>query len=367
MMPAHSALGADRVVHFACAGCYVAPMRGSRFRIACLGAGCIAVAALTAGAAMANETAPARQVVLVLERGGGCPPRGTLELCEGIREAMRLTGVTGRIVAPTFRESNAEFLGLLARQRPELVVTFGQYFERAFSRVVAHHPAVPFALMDASRTVLKRPPRNVQGIVFRTSEAAYLAGWLAGKLERRRPGGDVVGVVGGMKVPPVRDFVVGFAAGARRAAPGIEVLVDYSDDFLDRSKCSALARRQIARGAGTVFNVAGECGLGTLAAAASAGIWGVGVDSDQSFLGPHILTSVLKRFDAGFLELLRQVKAGRVVTGRDTILGMRDGAVGLAEISKKVPRSLVEQVEGLRRKIIAGTVVVPSVPARNTG
>ena len=183
--------------------------------------------------------------------------------------------------------------------------------------------------MDASRTAVKGPPRNLEGVVFRTSEAAYLAGWLAGKLERRRPGRDVVGVVGGMKVQSVRDFVVGFAAGARRAAPGIEVLVDYSDDFLDRSKCAALARRQIARGAGTVFNVAGECGLGTLAAAASGGVWGVGVDSDQSFLGPHVLTSVLKRYDAGFLGLLRQVKSGHVVTGRDTILGMRDGAVGL--------------------------------------
>jgi basic membrane protein A len=342
-------------------------MRGSRFRIACLGAGLVAVAALTAGAATANETAATPQVVLVLERGGGCPARGTLELCEGIREAMRRTGVTGKIVAPTFRESVADVLGLLARQRYELVITFGQYFEPRFGPVVAHHPAVPFALMDASRTVVKRPPRNLQGVVFRTSEAAYLAGWLAGKLERRRPGRDVVGIVGGMKVPSVRDFVVGFAAGARRAAPGIEVLVDYSDDWIDQSKCAALARHQIARGAGTVFNVAGECGLGTLAAAASSGVWGVGVDSDQSFLGPHVLTSVLKRFDAGFLALLRQVKAGRVVTGRDTVLGMRDGAVGLGTISSKVPPPLVEQVDELRRKIIRGTIVVPSFPARRPG
>jgi basic membrane protein A len=271
---------------------------------------------------------------------------------------MLRTGVTGRILAPTFQETLGDFLGLVARQRYELVITFGQWFQPSFRRVVAQHPAVPFALMDASRTVVQRPPRNLQGIVFRTSEAAYLAGWLAGKLERRRPGRDVVGIVGGMSVPSVRDFVVGFAAGARRAAPGVEVLVDYSNDWIDRSKCAALARRQIARGAGTVFNVAGECGLGTLAAAASGGIWGVGVDSDQSFLGPHVLTSVLKRFDAGFLELLRQVKAGRIVTGRDTVLGMREGAVGLGRISPKVPQPLVDQVDALRRKIIAGTVVI---------
>ena len=96
-------------------------------------------------------------------------------------------------------------------------------------------------------------------------------------------------------------------------------------------------------------------------------MWGVGVDSDQSFLGPHILTSVLKRYDVGYVEFMRQVKSGHVVTGRDTILGMRDGAVGLGTISPKVPDSLVEQVDELRRKIIAGTIVVPRVPARRPG
>ena len=60
----------------------------------------------------------------------------------------------------------------------------------------------------------------------------------------------------------------------------------YSDDFTDASKCAAIARSQIARGAGTVFNVAGACGLGTLRAARRAGIWGIGVDSDQLSSAP---------------------------------------------------------------------------------
>ena len=345
-------------------------MRGPRFWLMCLGAAIVTAAVLTpwSAARSANGTAVRPQVVVVLDRGGGCPDPSTLKLCEGIRDALRLTGVSGRIVAPTFQESLADFLGLIARQRYELVVTFGQYFEPAFQSVVRRHPDVPFALMDASRTVLPGRPANAQGVVFRTSEGAYLAGWLAGKLERRRPGRDVVGVVGGIKVPSVEDFVVGFAAGARHAAPGVEVLVDYSNDFIDRSRCAALARRQIARGAGTIFNVAGACGLGTLAATADAGVWGVGVDSDQSFLGPHVLTSVLKRYDAGFIALFRQVKAGKIRTGTDTVLTMRDGAVGLGRISAKVPRSLVRQVDELRRRIVAGKLVVPGVvPRRSPG
>jgi basic membrane protein A len=201
-------------------------------------------------------------------------------------------------------------------------------------------------------------PPNVEGEVLQAREAAFLAGWLAAKLEQLRPGPDVVGAVGGVRVPGVTTFIEGYVAGARRAAPRVKVLVDYSDDWVDRTKCAALARRQIARGAGTVFNVAGGCGLGTMKAAADAGIWAIGVDSDQSFLGPHILTSVLKSFEAGFVDVFDRVKAGKLRKGRDTILTMRDGAAGLGHISPRVPRSLVTQLRRLEHQITTGKLRV---------
>ena len=330
-------------------------MRGVRLVVGCLAV--LGVCAASAGAAA--QAGPATPRVAVVLDLGGCPDAMTLRICEGFKQASRRTGVSGRIMTPTFKDALGDFLDLIARQRYEAIMTFGLYFTPAYASVAKHHPDVPFVVMDGSRRDVPGRPRNTQGVVFRTSEAAYLAGWLAGKLERRRPGRDVVGVVGGLKVPAVDEFAVGFAAGARRAAPGITVLTEYSNDWIDQSKCAAIARRQIARGAGTVFNVAGGCGLGTLEAARSAGVWGVGVDSDQSLLGPHILTSVLKNFDVGFLAVLRQVKARHIVTGRDTVLTMRDGAVGLGRISPKVPRALLARLETLRRKIVAGEIRVP--------
>ncbi|HEX6725059.1 MAG TPA: BMP family ABC transporter substrate-binding protein [Gaiella sp.] len=295
---------------------------------------------------------------------GGCPDARTLRLCEGFERASRQTGVAGRILTPTFREDLADVLGLLARQDFGAIILFSLAYSPALQTIAKRYPGTNFVVMDGSRTDVRGRPRNVQGIVFRTSEAAFLAGWLAAKLEQRRPGRDVVGVVGGWNVPVVRDFVIGFRAGARRAAPGVEVLVDYSGDFVDASKCAAIARRQVARGAGTLFNVAGECGLGTMQVAADSGVWAVGVDSDQSFLGPHVLTSVLKRFDTGFGAVLGQVRAGRVVDGRDTVLGLREGAVGLGRISPRVPRSLDARLDGVRREILAGRIRVPSAYPR---
>ena len=321
---------------------------------------------IAAGALAAAHAATPPKVAVVLEPGGECPDPGTLQLCEGLRRAVRETGVTAKVVAPTFRDDITDFLDLIARQGYAAVIVFGYQLRPELGDVAVRHPGVPFVMMDGYRSETTRPARNVQGMAFRTSEAAFLAGWLAAKLEQRRPGRDVVGIVAGIKTRAVDDFAVGFAAGARRAAPGVRVLTDYSNDFLDPSKCAALARRQIARGAGTVFNVAGECGLGTLAVARVAGVWGVGVDTDQSFLGPHILTSVLKRYDAGFREVLEQARAGRVATGGDTILTTRDAAVGLGRISPHVPRPLLRQLGSLQRRIAAGVVVVPeTVPRRS--
>jgi basic membrane protein A len=278
-------------------------------------------------------------------------------LCTGFRGAVRRTGVTGRIISPTPREDFVETLEQLGRAYDLVIVFGGQYYE-PLSTAARRQPGASFAILGTSRDLVPGRPPNVEGVVFRTSEAAYLAGWLSGRLERSRPGRDVVGVVGGVEIPSVVDFVTGFRAGVRRASPGTSVLVGYSQDFLDASKCEAIARHQIAQGAGVVFNVAGACGLGTLRAAKEGGVWGVGVDTDQSFLGPHILTSVLVHFDVGLVTLLRQVKANRLALGRDTILTLRERAVGLGRISPRVGASLRKQVARLERRIATGAIRV---------
>jgi len=328
----------------------------ARLPAATVAAAVLLVAALSAGAAPAPSATKAR--VAVVLQADGCPPRHTVALCEGIRAAARRAGVRPRVVAPTPREDIEDFLALTAQQDYDAIVLAGIGFERAVLRVARRYPDVPFVVLEGSRADVKDPPPNVSGLILQPREAAFLAGWLAAKLEQRRPGPDVVGVVGGWKVTPVTDFVDGFVAGARRAVPRVKVLVDYSGDFADRTKCAALARHQIARGAGVVFNVAGGCGLGAMRAAADAGVWAVGVDSDQSFLGPHVLTSVLKRYEAGFEDVFKRVKTRTLRTGRDTTLTMREGAAGLGPISPKVPRSLITQLRRLERQIKAGTLRV---------
>jgi len=319
----------------------------------------VLLAAAGTGTGAQDESEQAQLSVVFLIESLGCGDPFNKLLCDGFTRASRRTGVAAKIISASVREDPVDTLELVAKQRHDLVVVFGFTNFDALGVVSVRRPKQRFAVVDRSRADIQRRPRNVRGVVFRGSEAAYLAGFLAARLEQRRAGPDILGVVGGVKLPAVDDFIVGFRAGAHRASPGVKVLVGYSNDFVDQSKCEAIARQQIARGAGAVFNVAGGCGLGTLEAAKDRGVWGIGVDTDQSFLGPHVLTSVVKRFEVGFLKLLRELKSGAIRTPGDTVLTLRDGGVGLGKISPKVPAALRAEIDRLRRRIVAGEIRVP--------
>jgi basic membrane protein A len=133
----------------------------------------------------------------------------------------------------------------------------------------------------------------------------------------------------------------------------------YSSDWEDQAKCKELALNQIARGAQVVFQVAGGCGLGALDAARERKIWGIGVDADQSFLGPHVLTSAMKRVDEGVFRTIMDVQAGKWQGGRNITYGLADKGVALGTISAKVPAEDRAKLDEQSKKIAAGEIEIP--------
>ena len=125
-------------------------------------------------------------------------------------------------------------------------------------------------------------------------------------------------------------------------------------------KGRSVALSQIAKGSRVVFQVASSCGLGALEAAKEHGIWGIGVDVDQSHLGDHILTSAVKRMDVAVFDTIEELSRGTLETGRTSRFSLRDGAVGLGTISAAVPRSLKAEIEGVTAEIVAGKIPIPS-------
>jgi basic membrane protein A len=170
----------------------------------------------------------------------------------------------------------------------------------------------------------------------------------------------IISAVGGLEIPTVVIFIAGYKAGAEACVPGTQVLVAYSQDFVDQAKCKELALNQINRGSEVVFQVAGGCGLGALDAAKERGKWGVGVDRDQSDLGDHILTSAVKRVDVSVFETVQSAQEGGFEGGTDAVFNLENEGVAIGTTSDQVTQDILDKVEELKQQIIDGEITPPS-------
>jgi basic membrane protein A len=155
-------------------------------------------------------------------------------------------------------------------------------------------------------------------------------------------------------------FLAGYEAGAKATNADLRTLEDYSQDFVDQAKCKELALKQIAAGSKAVFAAAGGCGLGALQAASERDVWGIGVDNDQSFLGPHILTSATKKVDVAVFDTIQAVVDGSFTGGSDTLYDVANDGVGYGEVSPDAPDrdALVETLDEVSEQIADGEITI---------
>lgn len=242
-------------------------------------------------------------------------------------------------------------LGNFARQGVRNIVLIGYINEPAVAQAAQAFPEVRFTLIDG---VVDRP--NVRSILFREDEAGYLMGTAAALASRT----GVIGFVGGMAIPPIRRFECGYRAGAAAAARPASVIAAYlgtePEVFRNRALAETAAQRAMQAGADVVFAAAGFAGTGALAAAATAGRLGIGVDVNQNGLHPgQVLTSAIKRVDVAVYTSFRDAMSG-VWTGGVQRLGLADDGVGWARDAHNEPlvRDLAPHLEAAAANIAAG-------------
>ena len=277
---------------------------------------------------------------------GGLNDRGFNSLAnQGLEQAATEIGVETRVLES---KSDADYipnLSTLAEDGYDLVISVGFLMGEATHQAAEAFPDTKFAIIDFGYGAPDCEDTNscnldnLQGLVFKEQETGYLVGYLAGLVSES----GTVSSVGGIKIPPVDRFIAGFQKGATDANPDIKTLNGYSEDFVDQAKCKEVALDQIAEGSDVVFQVAGGCGLGALDAASEKGVWGIGVDADQAFLGEHVLTSALKRVDQAVYQTIDALVAG-------TLHGRRRQRVRPGRGGRRPGRGVPERTAGRGRQ-----------------
>ncbi|WP_341177364.1 BMP family ABC transporter substrate-binding protein [Paenibacillus sp. FSL K6-1230] len=271
---------------------------------------------------------------------------------------------------PTFND--------IAAEDWNIVISGGSEITEMFNATAELYPDKTFINYD---TDIEDAPANVYNMSYSTNQVSFLAGAvaaLATKSDMPQANEDnVIGFLGGMDIPGINAFLVGYIQGAKYVDPDIKVAVSYAGDFVNPAKGKELSLIQYNSGVDVIFNVAGGTGLGIFDAAKEKSKYAIGVDSDQAALlkdtdsekANLIITSAIKKIDTAILEAVSKAKEGTLETGKREVLGFVENGVGIAEndIYKDVfPAELQAQVEDIKKRLMNNEITVANAMGMET-
>src|SRR6266702_7293748 len=267
-----------------------------------------------------------------------------------------------------------------AAQQADMVIGVGFLMQNAIYTVAKQYPNKKFALIDgcatnpSDKTGACQSLPNVAPLFFKEQQAGCLVGAIAGQMEvdgkSKVPnllGHNTISAVGGLAIPPVVRYIAGYKYCAKQVDPSVNVVVGYSNNFVDPTKCAAIANKQISdNSADIVFQVAGQCGLGALDAASQKNVYSIGVDVDQSktttgVARPSVITSAIKRVDTAAYSIVNLAETGKydAFVASPTKVDINNDGVAYATPSSDVPQDAIAKADDFANMMKSGSLVVP--------
>jgi basic membrane protein A len=313
----------------------------------------LALAAALSSAASAADFSPA----ILYDFGGKFDRSFNQSAAEGAERFHKASGIPVREYEIQNASEREQILRRFVRRGCTIIVAVGFTQASAVETVAKENPGTQFAVIDGTVDL-----PNVQSINFKEQESSFLCGMAAAMATKTSK----VGFVGGMDIPLIRKFAVGYKAGVAYVDPKIEVFENMTGStpaaWTNPGAGAELAKSQFGHGVDVVFHAAGATGIGVMQAAADAGLLSIGCDSNQDYLHPgSVLTSALKRVDVAVWTVFTDAKNGTWKPG-PRVLGLAEDGVGYsldADNRKLITPEMEQRLNRAKADIIAGKVTVP--------
>jgi basic membrane protein A len=298
---------------------------------------------------------------------GGVDDRGFNEFSiKGLDKAESDLDIEKRVYVSNSADDYEPNLEAAVDDGNDLVIAVGFLLAPDTAKVAEENPDVSFAGVDHSygepgseceKSGACLHP-NTLGMIFPTEEAGYLAGVVAALTTKS----NTVSTVGGIKIPPVDNWIAGFQTAVKATKPSVKLLNAYSNDFNDATKCKEIALDQIEQGSDVVFQVAGDCGLGAIDAACEKGVTAIGVDADQSAQGDCVITSALKPLTDSVFGVIKTFVDGDFKGGTNQSFGVEQlpDAKLLAPYQGDVPQNVKDAVDEAETGLKDGSIDPPA-------
>lgn len=297
------------------------------------------------------------RVGLVLDKGGKDDKSFNSAAYLGAKKAETDLKIDLKYVEATDTNAIENLHRAFARKKFDLIIGVGFAQQEAVKKVAAQFPQIKFAVIDSEVNAA-----NVRSLLFEEHEGSFLVGALAAMASKSNS----VGFVGGMDIPLIRRFSMGYAAGAKYVNPKIKFTENYvgvtGEAWNNPAKAKELALAQIAKGSDVIFVAAGASNSGVFDAAEEKSKLAIGVDSNQNWIKPGIiLTSMMKAVDVAVYDTIKETQAGKF-TGGLVRYGLKNNGVDYTldkHNEKLITADMKKKVDEIKKKIIAGQIQVP--------
>ena len=255
----------------------------------------------------------------------------------------------------------------------DIIIVGTWQMNEKLQEVAPQYPDKKYIIFDSAVDYTKDGMENVYSVEYKQNECSFLAGAAAAMSTKT----GTLGFVGGMENYVVNDFLVGYVQGAKYVKDDIKINIGYVGNFNDTAKAKELTLAQINQNADIVYQVASTAGLGVIDGVTEKDKLAIGVDSDQAeaFMetdkekAEHILTSALKRVDLSLFRAIKLETEGKLAWGTREVLGIKEGAVGIAQNSiydSLASDETKKTVAELEEKINSGEIEVDTAFGKST-
>jgi len=272
-------------------------------------------------------------------------------------------------IETTDAKDYAKNIGTFGDAGFDVIVTVGFALGEATVAAATTYPDVNFIGVDQFQAA---EADGVAGLNFPEDQAGFLVGALAASMSKSHKIGAVCGTD---VVPPVWRFGEGYKAGAAYAdgmnGTTTEVFVVYHSDvgfdktFTDPEWGAQTATSMMDNGADAIFGCGGITGNGAITAAAQAGSYAIGVDTDQYLTlpeaAPRMLSSAMKLITPGVAELIAAAKDGSITYGN--VFG-HAGYAPFHDVAGEVPAEVSAMMETLNAALLDGSVKTEVPPVK---
>jgi len=298
------------------------------------------------------------KIGLVLDKAGKDDQSFNASAFRGAQRAESQLNVTVKTVEVKDAASSESMMRALAGRRFNLVIAVGFSHAGAVKRVAPAFPNRSFVIIDSE---IKQP--NVTSVMFAEHEGSFLVGAMAALASKTKD----IGFIGGMDIPLIRRFALGYEAGAKYSVPTIKVQSSYigitGDAFNNPPKAKELALLQHAGGADVIFHAAGSSGAGLFDAAEEKKFLAIGVDSNQNGVKPgRILTSLVKSVDVAVFNAIKSAVEKKLPGGETVFHGFGTGGIEMAVDQNNkglLNEAMLRQADLIKSGIIKGAIKVP--------